>query len=588
MSMFSLAFNGLRRNHASVSSWSRHRSIRLEVELLEPRHLLSSAFFVPMSPIATGLGGDITSAVGDFNGDGRLDVLSTSSQTVFQEVDGTMRMVPRHTAVWYENDGAAVPSFTPHTIAVANSDIPWVGVGDIDGNGTLDAVMEIDGNIYWYGNNGDGTVWTPHLVPGAQGDLSVWIADVMGNGHNDLILPYGNTITWWENVKGDGTKWVPHVISDQVTPSESPPPPSISVPGRSISAWDGNTGSGTDVKTGTIFNHQFLTDTDVFAPSAGLTVTPTGLAVSVVWGRINILSVGDINGDGKLDVISSGDGSIQWWENPGSVDGTWVRHIVHQGGLWSGVRMAFAEDINGDGKLDIISSGFGDVSWWENTAGDGSTWVRHTITSGDWNAESITVGDINGDGHPDLFSFAPMSSVATWFENDGAANPSFTPHTLSFPTGPGTVSLGDLNGDGRLDAVITPEFSNSIDWFMNWDGQSPLPTSNPPPANSPPISSSSAAAVAAPIPGFAHPLITSGDSVLGVSDVTGFHQTIHVSSSGILTSSIAVISGTATTRAGGAFAQSGQLSVHAMGAYKRSMGLEDETDISSAVAMVRR
>jgi len=59
------------------------RHLRLEVELLESRHLLSPVFFVPMSPIALGVGGsDITSAVGDFNGDGLLDVLSSSSHAV--------------------------------------------------------------------------------------------------------------------------------------------------------------------------------------------------------------------------------------------------------------------------------------------------------------------------------------------------------------------------------------------------------------------------------------------------------------------------------------------------------------------------
>jgi hypothetical protein len=220
--------------------------------------------------------------------------------------------------------------------------------------------------------------------------------------------------------------------------------------------------------------------------SLALAAPGSSLAVSPVWGAINILSVGDMNGDGKLDIISSGDGSIQWWENPGTADGAWTRHIVHQGTPFGDVRMAFAQDMNGDGKLDIVSSGFGDVSWWENSTGDGSTWVRHTITSNDWNAQSITVGDINGDGHPDLFSFAPMSSVVTWYENDGAANPSFTPHTISFPTGPGTVSLGDLNGDGRLDAIITPVFSNSITWFLNWDGQSPLPTPTLPTPELPP------------------------------------------------------------------------------------------------------
>jgi hypothetical protein len=471
----------------------------LEVELLEDRHLLSPVFFVPMNPIAPGVGGsDITSAVGDFNGDGHLDVISTSSQTIFEKVNGAMEMVTQHEVVWYQNDGNTAPSFTSHTIAIADSQIPWVGVGDVDGNGTLDAVMEIGNQIWWYGNNGDGTVWTPHLVNGAQGDLSVWIADVNGDGHNDLILPYGNTITWWENVDGTGTTWQAHSITDQVrlpSPVTSIPPPIDPVPvgggGSSTTPssilvdtnGESNQKTSDNYTVSSVVDGQSVCTCALIAatgvPFKNQAVSDSSLAVSLVWGAINILSVGDVNGDGKLDVISSGDGSIQWWENPGTLGGAWTRHIVHAGTPFGDVRMAFAQDMNGDGKLDIVSSGFGDVSWWENSSGDGSTWVRHSITNNDWNSQSITVGDINGDGHPDLFSFAPMSSVVTWYENDGAINPSFTPHTISFPTGPGTVSLGDLNGDGRLDAVITPVFSNSITWFMNWDGQSPLPTSTP-------------------------------------------------------------------------------------------------------------
>src|SRR5712692_9128929 len=96
------------KNRALESGKSRKRRLWLEIERLEDRNLLSPAFFVPMTPIATGLGGsDITSAVGDINGDGHLDVLSTSSQTVFENANGITEMVSKHEVVWYENDGAA-------------------------------------------------------------------------------------------------------------------------------------------------------------------------------------------------------------------------------------------------------------------------------------------------------------------------------------------------------------------------------------------------------------------------------------------------------------------------------------------------
>src|SRR5205807_8483066 len=125
------------------------RRLLLEVELLEDRNLLSPVYFVPMSPVS--LSGSGAAAIGDVNGDGREDVIGTSSVTVFKGNS----MVGVDSVVWYENSGGTNPSFTPHTIAVADDSASWVGVGDIDGNGTLDAVMEIDGQIYWYGNNGD-------------------------------------------------------------------------------------------------------------------------------------------------------------------------------------------------------------------------------------------------------------------------------------------------------------------------------------------------------------------------------------------------------------------------------------------------
>jgi hypothetical protein len=305
----------------------------------------------------------------------------------------------------------------------------------------------------------------------------------------------------------------------------------------------------------------------------------SGFDVSVIHGGINILSVGDINGDGKLDVISSGDGSIQWWENPGSADVTWTRHTVYQGS-WGDVRMAFAEDINSDGKLDIISSGFGNISWWENTKGDGSTWVRHVITSNDGNAQSITVGDMNGDGHPDLFSYAPMSPVATWYENDGAANPSFTPHTISFPMRPGTVSLGDLTGEGRLDAVITPVFGNSIDWFLNWDGQSPLPTSNPPApylppgsGNLPPGTPMSALMDSVP------PQVGSADTGSTVLFTSG--TSVSNIGKSALNNSAANGVGSLVLQKGGLAENAGILGAHSQDSIGQVVGLVEATELSS-------
>src|SRR5262249_36982752 len=105
----------------------------------------------------------------------------------------------------------------------------------------------------------------------------------------------------------------------------------------------------------------------------------------------------DINGDGKLDIVS-GD---TWYEAP-----AWTPHKFREIGVWgrsateSGYRNDFADlpiDGNGAGKVDIVSSDFasGEIFWNENPGTTGGLWPRHLIAR-PGSAETTVIAPILG------------------------------------------------------------------------------------------------------------------------------------------------------------------------------------------------
>src|SRR5207253_89051 len=120
------------------------------------------------------------------------------------------------------------------------------------------------------------------------------------------------------------------------------------------------------------------------------------------------------NGDGKLDLILHANGADGWWTCValGRGDGT----VSSRVGGWLAVGnlsgWLFATgDVNGDGKLDVILHANGADGWWEYVVlgrGDGtfSSPVSWEVAGGNWNGWSFTTGDVNGDGKLDVILHA--------------------------------------------------------------------------------------------------------------------------------------------------------------------------------------
>jgi flagellin len=154
------------------------------------------------------------------------------------------------------------------------------------------------------------------------------------------------------------------------------------------------------------------------------------------------VSSADFNGDGRDDLLlaldySGGQPQIQVLLSNGN--GTFKAGF----GIVNSATDAKAADINGDGKMDIVS----------NTGliilgnGDGSFKTQLINTFG--NSEYIQIGDVNSDGNLDVVGSGDLQSHVYLGNGNGTFKTA-----LSFTTtGNGAGALGDVNGDGKIDIV---------------------------------------------------------------------------------------------------------------------------------------
>ncbi len=108
-------------------------------------------------------------------------------------------------------------------------------------------------------------------------------------------------------------------------------------------------------------------------------------------------------------------------------------------------------DLNGDGKTDLVvaNSGFGNVAVMLGN-GDGTFQAPQYIAPGT-NPAAVTLADFNGDGNPDIaVANSSGSAVILTGNGDGTFQP---PMSYALGGAPSSITVGDFNGDGKADIV---------------------------------------------------------------------------------------------------------------------------------------
>ena len=168
-------------------------------------------------------------------------------------------------------------------------------------------------------------------------------------------------------------------------------------------------------------------------------------ATYTVGGSPRCVVATDINGDGKLDLISVGSSTTTVLTNYNS--GSFGSNAV----VNSGGNCAVTFDLNGDGKPDLLIGGGTSVIVFTNN-GSGRFGSNATLNVLGNPVYSLATTDANLDGKPDLIVANYSDGSLTVFTNNGSGSLGSNA-TYAVGSNPRSVIAADINGDGFPDLI---------------------------------------------------------------------------------------------------------------------------------------
>ncbi|HKW17129.1 MAG TPA: FG-GAP-like repeat-containing protein [Terriglobales bacterium] len=368
--------------------------------------------------------------VDDFNGDGKLDLITGGVAVFLGNGDGTFQQAVT----------SSVPSANYFAVGDFNgdgkSDVVFIGVQDIlTGQapalvsvalGKGDGTLIVDDDLFVSCNCLDATL-----------NREALIADLNGDGTGDLI--------YMQDFPGYGTL-IGSVLVNRNGMFQSPQV-----------TWAKSSNGGARGAIGDL-NHDGKPDLVVTADYVGVLLgNGDGTYQAPVYygsGKSVYVALGDFNGDGNLDIVTADTSSISL--SSGNGDGT----FGFPTSISSLATFLVVADFNKDGKLDLATN---DAVLLGN--GDGTFQSPISTPVGGIAA----VGDFNNDGILDFVALNGSNQVSIMFGNgDGRFQ---SPENFVIGGTASSVAVSDFNKDGKLDiAVLNSGLGDVVILLGNGDG----------------------------------------------------------------------------------------------------------------------
>jgi hypothetical protein len=304
-----------------------------------------------------------------------------------------------------------------------------VTTGDVDGDGDLDVLLTNSTSnfvtVLPNGNDATGTnpgiFGTFRTVPVGNYPIGIALADVDGDGDLDLLTANANSS-------------------------------SISVCLNGGNATGSNTG---------LFGS---------AQSVAVGINP------------RFLAVGDVDGDGDLDVLTTNlyDNTVSVRLNGGDATGS------NTGIFGNGSTVAVGNspshpalaDIDNDGDLDLVVTNTGNdqisvlLNGGDATGSNTGTFSNgQTITGANY-PNGLALDDLDGDGDADMVIGGSGTSYFSVYRNGGDATGSATGvfsnvQAVAVPSPTGAIALGDVDADGDLDIIVASSSRTALTVALN-------------------------------------------------------------------------------------------------------------------------
>jgi alpha-tubulin suppressor-like RCC1 family protein len=357
-------------------------------------------------------------------------------------------------------------------------------IGDLDGDGKPDLVLinAQDNSIWIYRNlstNGAlaAASFAPPVILSLAGNpIGLALADLDGDGRLDVLVTdnQNNHVSVFQNLCVPGSITTNSFATRVDFPVGQQP--------FTLAAMDLNGDGRADIVTVNLSDNTFSVLQNLGSPG-GITTNSFAAHVDFATGLSpEGVAIGDLDGDGRPDiaVANIGGNSVSVFRNlnpGGNITTNSFAPRVDFTGAGGGEAVAIG-DIDGDGKPDLLISGYVPqvLSVFQNLSVPGSLTTNSFGPRIDFptggRAHRIAVSDLDGDGKPDIAVTTELPSQLVIFKNistPGILSSSSLAAPVAYPAGwnPNSVSIGDLDGDGRPDIFLANGYDGDITVYHN-------------------------------------------------------------------------------------------------------------------------